>query len=338
MDTQSFKVEPLCKIRINGYRGSFSKTRFLTRLFHRYVFCGITPQDADYSFLAFNDSIYKVDYRKKTVDFSMKFECEDMHRPLAFFEIRGVKGFFDSIVFGEYSYNKSRHAMSVFQYVNDEWKKVYSFPSGSIKHIHSIIPDPFRNRILILTGDLDHESMVWEAKNNFSDVKCLFGGKQEYRFCCAKAYEFGTVLITDSPYNQNNIFVLYDRPTVHLEKLYSLPGPTVFFASHNNDIVFATDVEDDAINRSPISRFLSNRRGAGVLDEFAHVFLLNSNKELKELASFKKDVLPMRIFGFGTVHFPDGNKGDNLFLYPMSVKKLDQVLLCIKVENTNENC
>ena len=325
-------------IKINGFRGRLSKTRFLTRIFHRYVFCGITPKDKDYSFISFNDAVYYVDYKNRRVEKSLEFSCPGMHRPLSFYEVKDIPGFVDCIVFGDYSYNKDRNEIALFRYANSCWEKVFVFQSGCVRHIHSVIPDPFNKRVLILTGDKDSESAIWSASDNFEKVEQLFGGSQKYRACCGKAFENGVILATDSPFDQNKLFLLTEKGGIHIEDICNLPGPTVFFTDYKDNLIFATDVENDEKTLSPISEFLINKKGDGVLDNYSHVFLYRNDKqEVKEIAKFEKDCLPMRLFGFGTVHFPDHCLHGRLYFYPMAVKKHDQTLLYIDLEGDCEN-
>lgn len=326
------------KIKINGYRGFFSFTRFLTRLMHRYVYCGTVPAGKNYALVAANNGIYKVDLIcKDQVDRVFSFTPSDMHRPLAMFEINGVKGFSHYISFGDYCYNKERKEMKVncFNVDTEEWSSPAVFEAGEIRHIHSVIPDKYRSRVLVLTGDKNDECGIWEVTNNFKNIKILFRGKQEYRFCAGKAYEDRVILITDSPFEQNYLYSLTSSDLNNvLTPIYKIPGPTVFFSINDeNSLIFATDVENDEKNLTPFQEFFINKRGDGVLDNFSHVFLYTEDNELTEIASFEKDALPMRLYGFGTVHFPTGKSFDNsIYMFPMSVKKYDLHLVKAEYE------
>lgn len=317
------------EFEIKGYRGILSKTRFLTRIFHRYVFCGVYLPKEDIAFIAANDGIYKVPFDGREIVRCFDFKYKDMHRPLSFFEIKGVKGFDDCIAFGEYCYNQDRNPISFYVYRQSisNWEKVYSF--NDIRHIHSIIPDTYNDRVLVLTGDKDSECGVFEFKNNFSEVRTISRGNQQLRFCCGKAYPDGVVLVTDSPFEQNYIYKLSSNDT--FEKKHEIPGPTVFFTANNDNLYFATDVENDEKNLTPFKEFFINKKGDGVLDDYSHLFCYNPVKGAEEIAKFKKDFWPMRIFGFGTIHFPYGfSENDELYCYPMSVSNYDQTLIKIR--------
>lgn len=321
------------RFKISGYRGFFSKTRFLTRIFHRYIYCGIYPKNSDFFFVAANNGVYKVFLDTRESQKVFEFKQKDMHRPLSFFEIKDIDSFDDAIVFGEYCYNKDRKDISlvVYNLKNDCWDVAYTF--SGIRHIHSVIPDKYRDRVLVFTGDKDKECGVYEFKDNFHSVRTIMSGNQQLRFCCGKAYEKNVILATDSPFEQNYVYSLSNDM---FTKLYKIPGPTVFFTDDNDDLYFATDVENDEKNLSPFSEFFINKKGDGVLDDYSHLYKYNPVDGVNEIMRFKKDFLPMRLFGFGTVHFPTGFSPDgNLFCYPMAVRKYDQCL--IKIVNYEKN-
>ena len=316
------------RIKIGGLRGFLSFSRFTTRIMHRYVYCGISSSVTDYIYFAANNGVYSIN-TKNELKKIFSFRHLDMHRPLSFFEIKDVNGFSDCIVFGDYSYNKERHSMSIYSIVEDKVNPVYTFPSKTIRHIHSIIPDKFNNRVLVFTGDKDEECAIWESKDNFSTINPVFKGKQAYRFCVGRAYSDGVVMVTDSPFDENNVYKLTSDNKI--VKLFKIQGPAVFFSYYNDKLVFATDVENDEKSLSFFEEFFINKKGDGVLDDFSHVYIYdNVSTKLKEICRFKKDCLPMRIFGFGTVHFPPVQEGNKLFMFPMSVKKHDQSLLCLE--------
>lgn len=318
-----------CDFPLSGYRGMFSRTRFLTRIFHRSVFCGIYFKEEDAAFVAANDGIYKVPFDGGKVVRTFEFKFSDMHRPLSFFEIKGVSGFDDCIAFGEYCYNQERHPISIYVYIKStsSWTKAYTF--NDIRHIHSIIPDKYNDRVLVLTGDKDEECGVFEFKSNFSVFRTISRGNQQLRFCCGKAYPDGVVLVTDSPFEQNYIYRLGIDDK--FEKKDKILGPTVFFTENKDNLFFATDVENDEKNLSPFEEYFINKKGDGVLDNYSHLYCYNPRIGIEEVARFKKDFWPMRIFGFGTIHFPNGfsDNGD-IYCYPMSVYKYDQTLIALK--------
>lgn len=323
-------ITEVCNFKVEDNRKIFCHTTFGARFCHITAYCGIEVDGG--AVVAFNRGVYFVDLEEKEVKREMTFSVDDMRRPLAFTEISGIEGFQDCVVFGEYSNNQSRNAIAIYaRYHSKGWQQVYEFPEGEIRHVHSIIPDPYRNRILILTGDNDEECGIWEATNDFQNVRPIFRGSQYYRVCCAKAYPEGVVIVTDSPFDQNYIYLLKEnQDKVVIERMQELPGPTTFFAEWGENLVFGTDVEYDSLHLKGRRAYLTYKLGAGVKDWYVHLYCGNQREGFSEFARMKKDILPIRIFGYGNVHFPAGSRENELYFTPLAVKRYDEKLVMVK--------
>ena len=328
MDRETYKVEKVCDYPIEDRRKSICFCRLGARAAHICAYCGIETDGG--ALIAFNKGVYFIDLINKVAIREHDFSAKGMRRPLSFSKIQGVNGFNECIVYGEYTPNIDDGPVAIYARLSNKWIKILEFPPNMVKHIHSIISDPYRNRVLILTGDRDEESAIWSVKDNFKSIKPILKGEQAYRACCARAYEKGVMIITDSPFDDNYIYMIYENDeNVSVEKIASLPGPSVFYTFLKEKIVFATDVEFDFKNVQKKRLYFTRKLGDGVKDWFVHVFLGNPFCGFFEIAEFKKDILPMGIFGFGNVHFPSGEYKNKLFMYPLAVKKYDERLIVI---------
>lgn len=310
-----------CELPIQDPRRKFCVTPFMERMMHIEVYCGAEVPGG--AVIAFNRGIYFVDLANRTVRREHDFGPSDMRRPLSFHEIRGVKGFADSVVYGEYCYNAAQAPISVFaRTAAGTWQNMYTFPEHTVRHIHSIISDPYRDRVIICTGDHGEEAAIWAAYDGFARVEKIFGGDQDYRACCARAYPEGLLLVTDSPYFQNYAYLLTEGPEgISRKNLFEVPGPTVFFTDYKDEVVFSTDVEYDERRLNPFTKYFTYHRGPGVQDWYSHVIMGNPQKGFREIARFRKDRYPMgSAFGFGGVDFPNGQWDGRLYLYPYSVQ------------------
>ena len=75
----------------------------------------------------------------------------------------------------------------------------------------------------------------------------------------------------------------------------------------------------------------SRKPGAGVKDRYSHVIAVDQNDgTVNEIASFKKDALPMLLFQFGNCLFPDAGTNEPVICSPISVKKYDGKTVIIK--------
>lgn len=263
---------------------------------------------------------YYCDWDKYTVKKEHAYR-KSMNNPVQLCVVKGVQGFNDGILYGEYWGNTEGEAVNIFQRVEGQWKIVYTFPAGSITHVHGFVCDRDRSRILILTGDFDKGSGIWEAKQNFSQVQPLLLGSQQYRCCVAFTNPQGIIYATDTPLEQNAVYFLNEE-NGRLRKLYNIPGPCIYGRSYidargHMQYVFATSVEPDS--RITGWRYLlTYRLGVGVKNRRTHVIMGNWQDGFQELFSLKKDWLPMGLFQFGNVQFPDT---EELVCVPQAVYK-----------------
>lgn len=265
--------------------------------------------------------IYRVDISKKTVTTEHRF-IEGMTAPLNFCIVSGLKGFDDGILYG--TYKNSYDTASIWQRSNNGiWKIVYSFPEKSVLHIHNIIADYSKSRLLVLTGDSDEESGIWEFKNNFSDIKLLVGGSQQYRSCVAFTEKNKIVFATDTPLEENFLYE-YDENTQKVKKISSLPGPVIYSATTDKKSMFATSVEPDSMLKG-IKYLLTSKLAKGVKDKFTHLFIGDCVNGFVDIAQFEKDILPMGLCQFGNIYFPSGDI-KNYYISPQSVKKYSGTL------------
>lgn len=310
----------VCDFPIEDPRGKFCICPLAERLMHIDVYCGIEVPGG--AVVAFNRGVYFVDLQRNQVRREQDF-VSGMRRPFNFYEIRGVKGFSDGLVYGEYTFNADQGPVAIYRRnESNSWEQLYSFPPHTIRHIHSIIPDPYRDRVIICTGDNGAEAAIWAAYDDFSRVEKIWGGDQDYRACCARAYPEGILLVTDSPHFQNYAYLLVEENGQAQRKdLCNLPGPTVFFTEHKDQVVFATDVEYDERRLNGITKYATYRRGPGVQDWYSHIFLGSPEKGFHEVAKLKKDWFPMgAAMGFGGVSFPNGHWENRVYLYPYAVE------------------
>jgi hypothetical protein len=250
-----------------------------------------------------------------------------MNNPLQLVAINGIDTFQDGVVYGEYWGNPDKEEVRILRRdPNGNWHVVYSFPKNSITHIHSIVPDPIRNCVYILTGDADQESGIWIAENDFETVRPIVIGKQKYRSCIAFPVKEGLLYATDTPLEQNYINLLYldDEQKGEVKELHKIPGSCIYGTSitKNGSVqyVFSTTVEGDSRKRG-YRALLSLKPGPGIHTNEVKCLLLPTPDELVELASFRKNIWPF-VFQFGGMTFAKG-EADYSHASPISVKHYD---------------
>lgn len=154
------------------------------------------------------------------------------------------------VFFGEYFNNRDRDEVHVFGSAEgQEWRSVHVFPSGSIRHVHGVVHDPFRDGIWVLTGDEDNECGLWFTGDGFRSLEKIVGGDQRTRAVSVIPVEDGLIVPTDSPRIRNCIQLL-DLGRIQFESLSPLPG-SAFHAVRSGDLyLVSTAGEPSALNDS----------------------------------------------------------------------------------------
>lgn len=143
------------------------------------------------------------------------------------------------VYFGEYV-NDRRERVRVFR-VNLRSKTVescWAFGRNQIKHIHAVHYDRFRDRLWILTGDLDHECAFYYTDDEFESVHLFAGGDQTWRAIALlfdeDGMEWGTDAGKDAAVGTVNKIFRYDFLSGRRSELAVIDNP-VYGAHEFND-------------------------------------------------------------------------------------------------------
>ena len=308
------EAEYLLDLPISAKRKMMIRFRLIERMLRMEPRLAVAIEQDNF-LLSCAGKIYRVDIQKKELTEELQLRSR-MNNPLMF-----AKKENGNILFGEYFSNNDYEEVCVFEREDGNWKKVYSFPAGSIYHIHGIVVDG--NKIYILTGDEDKESAIWYTQDNFEHVEMLAGGSQKFRACVAYPYQGGLIYATDTPLEQNYLYVLRQKNGKWVNEVFSkMPGPCIYGTVRQDGFYFATSVEPDASLGDMRYRF-SYKLGKGVKDRYTHIIRCTRDGEVTETAKFKKDLWPMLLFQFGNCLFPDVELDAELLVCPQSVKRYD---------------
>lgn len=249
-----------------------------------------------------------------------------MNNPISFAMIKNMPGFEDGILYGEYWGNLDKTSVAIWRRNKaGQWSKVYEYPANTIQHIHGIVPDPANQRVLVLTGDTDAESGIWETKDDFKTVIKLLGGSQKYRSCVAFPSEKGIIYATDTPLTQNYVYYLKNGETEPAE-LFKLQGTCVYgttFVNRNgrNGYVFITAVEPDASIHG-LRYYVTYKLGRGITNRYSYINILPSEGKPYVAYKAKKDILPIWLFQFGNFKVSETNTG--FCVTGQSLKHIDE--------------
>ena len=193
------------------------------------------------------DGIYRYDRIGKFAKYVYSFKNKHIKTPL-------INGFIiddktGNVYFGEYN-NERPYSVKIIRGTNDgrDWEVCYCFSRGEIKHVHSIVPDKYRDCIWICAGDNNEESGLFYTDNDFQTLKKINGGSQKWRMIGMVPLENGLVWGSDAgkdaDINFKNHIYYWDLKQNKPEELACIDKPAYYSMSNNNgEIVIGTTYE-----------------------------------------------------------------------------------------------
>lgn len=224
------------------------------------------------------------------------------------------------IYFGEYYANKFKKEVNIYKTEDNgySWKIAYTFPAGSINHIHGLFKDLYSERLWVLTGDLDDESMIGYTEDGFKTFVPYLLGSQQFRACVTLFYKDKIVYATDSQYQPNAIKAI-DRETGKIRDICSIQGSGIYGGQIGNLGFFSTTVEPSKVNK----------------DKNSYLWISFDGEQWFQILNFEKDIYGKRLFQFGSIRFPVYDNLESisqLIITGRSLRKLDGHSLIIPIQ------
>ncbi len=323
------KEKEIYSFRVSGKERYLGWNRYVSRLFRFGVRTAIML-DSAHVILSRCNMLYELDLLNGNL--SNGWHCGLGIRPLTFTEIKGIKGFDDGIYFGGYLGNLSKKPVDVYKRVGkDQWDVVYTFADGAINHVHNVVPDPYRKCVWIFTGDFGESAAIWKATDNFRKVERVVCNDQKYRACVVYALPEGLLYATDAPFADDYIYLM-NTDTYEVKELFPIHGSCIYGCKWKDKYVFSSTVEGDGRNMGRMEWLFTRKRGAGIKDNYVHMYMGNLKEGFKEIYKEKKDSMPYYTFQFGAFKFPAGvNNTDTLYFQPVATRKNDLDLMSISL-------
>lgn len=230
---------------------------------------------------------------------------------------------------GDYGQNDKKEEIFIYRYtIQSGLEECYKFPKNTIKHIHNILYDIYRNQFVVFTGDLDEDVGIYIANKDFTEVTPFLVGDESYRAVVGYVLPEGLIWATDSVLKENYLYY-YSFENNELKILATLGGSVIYGTKVNNGLAFATTVEPYPSKKSKILSLLDNRRAPSVKTNNVDLYFLSKKLILSKLASYSKDFLPMRLFQYGHISFPiyEDENEKTLYYNPVGVRKLDGTIV-----------
>lgn len=308
----------------------FGRLKLLNRLFRLGVRTAVAV-DNERVLLSIGNCIKEVNLNDSSV--TKGYDFETGIRPLVFSVINKIEGFEDGVYFGAYIGRLEKKPVNIYKRTGiDTWEIVYTFPEGQINHIHNIIPDPYRNCLWVLTGDFGEAAAIWRVTNNFQTVERVVCDDQKYRGCVAFALPEGLLYATDSPLEENHIYLL-NTADYSTRAVTAISGSCIYGCQWKDGYVFSTTVEPTGKYKNKLDFLFHWKIGPGIKDRYTRIYYGTPDKGFDVIHKEKKDLLPF-VFQFGSIKFPAGrNFSSELFFMPVATKKHDLDLMKIAYNN-----
>ena len=205
----------------------------------------------------------------------------------------------ETIIYGDYWSNPERQPveMHLSRDGGKHWDTLWKSDAGEARHIHLVQPVAGTpGKIYFSTGDRDHEANLFTLDLSSGNVKKIGGGSQTWRMVSLLQTGDRIIWGSDCEYGQNHIYH-FDIATGKLEQLLDIPGPAYYSTRDSQGRFYiATTVED-------------RRRHQ------ATIFTSSTGHKWSIFRTFKKDLWPAKLFGYGTVEFIDGQEKIDSLLY-----------------------
>jgi hypothetical protein len=173
----------------------------------------------------------------------------------------------DALYFGEYICSRP-NAIRIIRGTNDgrDWDICYTFPLGQIRHVHSIISDPYRKRLWICTGDADRESALYYTDDGFATINWFGGGDQSWRMVSLLPQEdcllWGSDAGGDAPPATANFIYRFDFRLNKREQVVESGNPFYYSMQTAEGLCMATTYEPHKIGlSSPCVELFFSRDG-----------------------------------------------------------------------------
>jgi hypothetical protein len=226
---------------------------------------------------------------------------------------------------GEYFWNVDRGPVRIWRVSPDHgrWEVAFTFPAGSVRHVHGVYRDPFDQKALwVTTGDRQGECHLYRTVDRFRSLERFGDGGQTWRAVRLYFTSGHICWLTDSHLEQNHACRM-SRGDSRLDVGQEVEGP-VFYG--------ATTVEGLHV------AFTVVEPGPGVRDDRSLVLVSRDAYHWELAGSFRKDLWrPMKVFRYGVVTCPSGSMSiGGFFLSGEGLAGLDGVSALVQFRGALE--
>lgn len=305
----------ICKFPVGKKTELLSRTRILSRLKRLEPKCAGRLSETEFV-ISLLRSCWLVDIDNRTC----KKLCDN---PDGFSEVINFCSTKDGVYWGDYGRNSEFKEVTVYGLrltaYGLQLNKVYTFEAGKVRHIHNIVEDG--DGFLLFVGDNEEKAGVYRVNNDWTEVKPWKTGQQKYRAVVGWPYHGGVLYATDSVETENHI--RYISHEGEEKELVALNGSCIYGCETKDHYLFSTTVEPHE-GGGKLS-LLFEKLGGGIKSCDVTIMAVSKNDlTVRQVASYKKDGWPMKLFQYGRCIFAGGQQNTNsVWCTPVACKKYD---------------
>lgn len=220
------------------------------------------------------------------------------------------------IVFGDYWSNADRSPVHLYRLKSgaDEVYIDHVFPAGYVRHVHSVRWDVAAERVVVATGDVGAESRIVTFDAEVENARTIAEDGESARAISVLFNDRSIYYGTDAEFRANTIRKM-DRNSGVVSDIAQVNGPVFYSAPFRDGWLFGSTAEMCPSQMSP---------------EAILYYLDPSSDTVQEVARFRKDALPLKLFQLGTIAFPRvKDAGRPLVLSGTALRGLDGSLVAV---------
>ena len=206
------------------------------------------------------------------------------------------------VYWGEYFDNPHREEVHIYGSDDDgqTWHVAHTFPAGTVRHVHNVVYDRWRDCVWILTGDEGDECRIIRASQDLKRLHTVVQGTQQWRAVAIVPTSEAVFFASDTPNEANHIYRIDDDGSIHC--LAPISSSAISGCRVGQTVFFSTMAEPGTVNCTT----------------HADLYASFDGEEWKCLVRWQKDIWPMRLFQYGAVFLASDNN-DTPFLAASSV-------------------
>lgn len=312
VDLITGNVTFVCRVPIDKMSALISKFRLVSRLRRLEPKCVGRLSESEFV-VSLLRTCWLVDVAKQ--------KCTKLcNNPTGFSEVINFCSVEDGVLWGDYGRNAEYREVNIYYLGKDQRiSVVHSFPSGMVRHIHNIVERD--NGYVLFVGDNEAKAGIYLVNKEWTEVQPWKTGQQKYRAVVGFPYNGGVLYATDSVETENHIRYVSEEGEETI--LASLNGSCIYGCETKKYYLFSTTVEPHE-GGGKLS-LVFEKLGGGIKNRDVTIVAV-SKKDLsvRQVASFRKDVWPMKLFQYGRCIFAGGQKEMNTaWCSPVACNKYD---------------